>query len=252
MLLKLIACEVFTREICHCVASTPHVVDIEFTEKGAHDRSDFLRDVIQSKIDSGQKDEKKYDAILLCYGLCGNATVNLLSRGFKIVVPRAHDCCTLFLGSKERYKEFFAKNPSLSFSSTGYIERGDSYVREASVNKILGLDKSYEEYVGLYGEENAKFIWENLNSCRTDQQSSEVVFIEVPETEHLGYAEQCRARAQAEGKQYVQLQGNIRLIKSLVLGDWNQSEFLIMQPYQRTSAVYDWEEIIRAEDEIRA
>ncbi len=251
MLLKLIACEVFTREICHCLATAPHVVNIEFTEKGAHDRSGFLRDVIQSKIDSAQKAEKKYDAMLLCLGLCGNAAVNLFSRGFKVVIPRAHDCGTLFLGSKERYEDFLAENPSLSFSSAGYVERDDSYVMEASVNKTLGLDKSYEQYVQLYGEENAKFIWENLDPCRADQQSSKVVFIKVPETEHLGYAEQCRAKAQAEGKQYVQLQGNIRLIKSLVLGDWNQSEFLIMQPYQRTSAVYDWEEIIRAEDEIK-
>lgn len=34
MLLKVIACDVFTREVCHCVATTPHVVDLEFTPKG--------------------------------------------------------------------------------------------------------------------------------------------------------------------------------------------------------------------------
>ena len=144
MFLKLVACEVFMREICHCVAKTPHTIDIEFTEKGAHDKSEFLREVIQSKIDAAQKANKKYDAILLCYGLCGNATNNLLSRDIKIIIPRAHDCCTIFLGSKNRFKEYFAENPSLPFSSTGYIERGDSYVREASIKGVLGLDKSYE------------------------------------------------------------------------------------------------------------
>jgi len=30
VLLKIIACDVFTREVCHCVARTPHVVDLEF------------------------------------------------------------------------------------------------------------------------------------------------------------------------------------------------------------------------------
>ena len=248
MLLKLIACEVFTREICHCMVKTPHVVDIEFTEKGAHDKADFLRGVIQSKIDVARNGERHYDAILLCYGLCGNATVNLLSGDFKVVIPRAHDCCTLFLGAKEKFKEHFADNPSLGFSSTGYMERGDSYVREASANKVLGLDKTYEEYVKLYGEDNAKYIFETLNPCLEGNKCSKVVFIEIPETKHLGYAEECKSKAEAEGKTYIQLQGDIRLIRDLLSGEWDSSDFLVMNPHHRTIGVYDWEEIIRAED----
>ncbi len=248
MLLKLIACEVFTREVCYCVAKTPHIIDVEFIEKGTHDKSDLLRKKIQSKIDATQKASKRYDAILLCYGLCGNATVNLLSRDTKIVIPRAHDCCTIFLGSKGKFKEYFAENPSLPFSSTGYIERGDSYVREASIDRFLGLDKSYEEYVKLYGEENAKYIIKMLKPCFKEQQDNKVVFIEIPETEHLGYANKCKAKAEAEGKRFVQLRGSIRLIKNLVFGKWNSDDFLIVKPYQQTIGVYDWEEIIKAED----
>ena len=33
MLLKLIACNVFTREACLVVAESPHVVDLEFTSQ---------------------------------------------------------------------------------------------------------------------------------------------------------------------------------------------------------------------------
>ncbi len=248
MLLKLIACEVFMREICYCVARTPHIIDIEFTEKGAHDESDFLRQVIQLKIDETQKSQKKYDAILLGYGLCGNGVVNLLSRDTNIIIPKAHDCCTIFLGSKNKFKEHFAENPSMPFSSTGYIERGESYVRETSIDEILGLDKDYKEYVKLYGEENARYILENLNSHLKNQQESKVIFIEIPETQHLGYADKCRAMAQADGKQFVQLQGDMRLIKNLIFGEWNSNDFLIMKPRQRTVGVYDWEEIIKAKD----
>lgn len=248
MFLKLVACEVFMREICHCVARTPHTIDIEFTEKGAHDKSEFLREVIQSKIDAAQKANKKYDAILLCYGLCGNATNNLLSRNIKIIIPRAHDCCTIFLGSKNRFKEYFAENPSLPFSSAGYIERGDSYVREASINGVLGLDRSYEEYVKLYGEENARYILKTLNSHLKEQRDNKVVFIEIPETQHLGYADKCRMKAQGEGKQFLQLQGDIKLIKNLLFGEWDSEDFLTMKPLQRTVSVCDWEEIIRAEN----
>ena len=248
MLLKLVACEVFMREICHCVARTPHTIDMEFTEKAAHDKSEFLREVIQSKIDATEKDSKKYDAILLCYGLCGNSTNNLLSRNTKIIIPRAHDCCTIFLGSKNRFKEHFAENPSLPFSSTGYTERGDFYLREPSINGVLGLDKSYEEYVKLYGEENAKYIIETLDSNFKEGRDDKVVFIEVPETQHLGYADKCRTKAQSEGKEFVQLQGDIRLIRNLLFGEWNSEDFLTIEPLQRTVGVYDWEEIIRAKN----
>jgi hypothetical protein len=45
MELKVIACEVFFREVCLCAATSPHRIDLEFTDKGAHDKSDLLRGV---------------------------------------------------------------------------------------------------------------------------------------------------------------------------------------------------------------
>ena len=250
MLLKLIACEVLMREICYCVARTPHVVDIEFTEKGAHDKSDYLKEIIQTKIDNCEKAEKKYEAILLGYGLCGNATAGLVARSIPLIIPRAHDCCTLFLGSKDKFKEYFSDRPSTGFSSAGYIERGESYVREASESvKLMGLDKSFEEHVKQYGEDNAKYIWATLHpEGKRGNQDNSVVYIEVPETSHLGYAQECRMKAEADGKKYVELQGDIHLIRNLTFRDWNDHDFLTVQPGQRIAGVYDWEKIVKAED----
>jgi hypothetical protein len=248
MLLKLIACEVFTREICDYVAKSPHIIDIEFTEKGSHDKSDFLRESIQSKIDASQNGIRKYDAILLCYGLCGNGTVNLLSRNNQLVIPRAHDCCTIFLGSKKKFKKYFSDNPSLSFSSAGYLERGDSYVHNASISKFLGLDKTYEDYVNLYGKENAEFIIQTLNPALIKEKDNKVIYIETRETRYLGYAEKCKEKAQAENKEFILLKGSSRLIKNLVLGNWNAKEFLIVKPNQNTVGIYDHNKIIYAED----
>lgn len=248
MHLKLIACEVLTREVCHCVAGSPHVVDVEFTEKGAHDESDVLRGLVQSKIDEIQEAGKPYNAILLGYGLCGNAVAGLESRDTGLVVPRAHDCCTLFLGSKTAFKKHFADNPSQPFSAGGYIERGDEYVRDGSVGKLLGQDKTYDDYVRLYGEENARYLTETLDASLHGGDSNKVIFIEVPETRNPQHAKECRARAEAEGKQYVELQGSIRLIRDLVFGEWNSDDFLIVEPHQRITGVYDWDDIIRAEE----
>ena len=248
MRFKLIACEVFYREVCHCVAQTPHIVDFEFTEKGAHDKSDVLRELIQSRIDGASEGEQKYDAILLCYGLCGNSTVGLVSRGTRFVIPRAHDCCSLFLGSKEKFKKYFGENLSQPFSSAGYMERGDGYLHDAEIGRFLGMSKTYEEYAQLYGEENAKYLVEAFKSSLDKSNSDKAVYIEVPETAHLGFAEKCRKQAEAEGKEFVQLEGDIRLIRKLIHGEWDNDEFLVTGPRRRTVGVYDLDEIIRAEE----
>jgi len=246
--LKLITCDVLTRLVCHCVARTPHIVDIEFTPKGAHDDSDFLRNLIQQKIDECEGAKRKYDALLLGYGLCGNSVLNISARSIPMVIPRAHDCCTLFLGSREKYLEHFGNSPSMAFSAAGYIEREDSYIKEASkVKEKIGLDKTYQEYLEKYGEDNAKFIWETLHPDNKPwEKDNRLIFIEIPELRHLGYAEQCKKNALADKKEYVEIEGSIRLIEKLIFGDWSEEEFLIIQPKQRIMGVYDMQEIIRA------
>ena len=250
MKLKLITCDVLTRLACHCVARTPHVVDMEFTQRGAHDDPDYLRRVIQQKVDECEESNKKYDAILLGYGLCGNSVINLIARSIRLVIPRAHDCCTIFLGSKEKYVKHFGSNPSKKFSAIGYMERGESYVREASkVRKKTGYDKTYQDYVEKYGEDNAKYIWETLHPKKELwEEDNRVIFIEIQELCHLGYAEQCKRRSEADGKEFVELEGSMELVEKLIFGEWPEEEFLILQPKQRIMGVYDMEEVVRAID----
>ena len=245
MYFKLIACDVFTRELCHAVVSTPHTVDLEFTEKGSHDNSDRLNSLIQGKIDAADSSGKGYDAILLGYGLCGNSTRGLSSTGSKLVIPRAHDCCTIFLGSKESFKEHFADNPSRQFTSAGYMERGDDYLRNSTFSKEMGIDKSYEEYVELYGEENARYIMETLDPSLEAGREDSIVYIDIPETAHLDFKKRCSEEIEREGKNFICISGSIRLIKEMIHGNWTDEDFLVLEPGERIVPVYDWDEIIR-------
>ena len=77
MRFKLLACDVLTREVCYCVARSPHVIDPQFTPKGEHNVPERLRDRLQGQIDALADDETRYDAVLLGYGLCGNSVVGL-------------------------------------------------------------------------------------------------------------------------------------------------------------------------------
>ena len=245
MYFKLIACDVLTREVCHCIACSSHTVDVEFTEKGAHEDSDRLRILLQQRIDKTAEKGTPYDAILLAYGLCGNATAQLAAHNIRLVLPRAHDCCTIYLGSRRRFKELFSDNPSRPFSSAGYMERGDSYLHDGDTGRLLGLDRSHEDFVAQYGEENAKFIMETLTLSRDANTDNTVIYIDVPETSQEEYASLCKQNADTEGREFIRVEGDIRLIRQLVEGSWSDEEFLIVEPGQQIRAVYDWEEILR-------
>lgn len=244
MKLKLIACEVFTREIGLCVADSPHTIDIEFTEKNAHDNADNLRQILQEKID--RADSAKYDAIILGIGLCGNSTAGIKAGKTKIIIPRAHDCCTIFLGSRHKFKEIFENRPSTPFTSVGYMERGTTLMHETSdFAAQSGLKQSLQEYIDIYGEENGKYLWDTLHQS-TEDQNKDIVYIVIPELEHLGFAEKVMLWANKNNKKFIKESGSISIIKKLLSGDWNDGEFLTIKPGEKIDPVYDWETVVQS------
>ncbi len=108
---QLIACEIMLREAALCAATSPHVLDLHFLTKGLHDNPDSLRTEVQGQIDS--LDGLPHDAVLLGYALCSNGAVGLQARSTPLVMPRAHDCITFFLGSKDTYAQRHRDKPGV-------------------------------------------------------------------------------------------------------------------------------------------
>lgn len=241
---KLIACDVLTREVCYCVARTPHSVSLVFTAKGEHNIPGKLQGRLQDIIDQAAEEETAYDAVLLGFGLCGNATIGLEARGAPLVIPRAHDCTTLFLGSKQAFEEHFGGNPSQMWASGGYSERGDSVLSDDRTRAHLGAGASYEELVKQYGEENAAYL---VAALRTEHGSDEVFLLDVPETRMLQLTERIHESAVAAGKRVRVIPGSIRLIERLLAGGWSEDEFLIVPPGRRIAGVYDLDRVIAVE-----
>jgi len=228
------------RLVSLAIENSPHSIDIEYIRLGAHESPDRLRELIQEKI--YEADEKGgYDAVILGYGLCGNAAAGLKAGKIPLVIPRAHDCCTVYLGSKEKFIEHFRDNLSSSWSCVGYMEHESSYLRETDTGRLLGLDKDYEQLVEQYGEENARYIWETLHP---KSHNDELFFIDVPELAHLGYLEKFVSFSQEQGKKVRVLPGDMRLIRMLVNGDWKEDEFLVVLPGKEIKAVYDQDKIL--------
>lgn len=245
MRLKLISCEIFYREFCAAISRSVNTIEVEFLTKGLHDigAADMLAR-LQDAVD--RVEPARYDAVLLGYGLCNNGIAGLSARQTQLVVPRAHDCITLFLGSKERYLDYFNNHPGVFFETTGWLERGESdgELSQLALGKKLGIAASFDDLAARYGEDNARYLEEELG--RLASHYRQISFIEMGVEPDSGFEGRARAKAESRGWTFEKLRGDARLIQCLVDGPWHESEFLVVPPGETIAAEYD-REIVRLE-----
>ncbi len=174
MHLKLISCEIFYREMCAVAARSINQVDVEFLPKGLHDIGAApMLERLQSALDV--LDESEHQAVLFGYALCGNGLAGLTARSKPVVIPRAHDCITLFLGSRRRYLEYFHSHPGVYFKTTGWIERGEGLQPlSQETMKKQGLGYTYEELVAKYGADIVR-LWAASSDYSQDVSVSDEI-----------------------------------------------------------------------------
>ncbi len=246
MRLLALTCEVLARSVYLCAARSPHVVDVRLNRRGLHDDPPNLRALLQAEIDGIGP---PYDAIVLAYGLCGGATAGLRAGSVPLVVPRAHDCITLFLGSRDRYEAEFTGHPGTYWYVQDYLERTDDGSAFGGVGAVsdAAARATYEEYVAKYGEDNAAYLMEVLGGWRSHYDRAAYVEMGLADAGAAGDAE-ARARADAEqrGWAFEKLAGELILVRRLIGGDWGDDDFLVLQPGERLAMSYD-DAVIRAE-----
>lgn len=242
--IAVITCEVLAREVYYASLITQNIIHLVSKTKGLHDNPDKMREDLQQEIDKiSLFSYERYQAIVLLYGLCSNGTVGLIARDIPLIIPKAHDCITLFLGSKERYTEEFAKNPGTYYFTTGWVERGSESVGRAPASGY-GLGKTYEEYVKLYGEENAKYLFELEQSWSTRYNQATYIDMRLPIP--FTYEEEVKREAERRGWNYKKIEGDMRLILNAIEGNWEEKDFLIVPPGYTIQPSYD-ENILKVE-----
>lgn len=236
--LRIVACEIFYRELCHLAARSPRKVDVEFLPKGLHDQGgSAMRERLQAAIDA--TDPGKHDAVALAYGLCNNGLVGLRARALPLVLMRAHDCITAFLGSRTRYARYFDERPGTYFETTGWLERGVDGGPYGLPSQTGGLGFDFVVLVEKYGEDNARYILETMT-----HHYRRLAFIRMGVEPDGSFEERTRELAAERGWEFEALDGDLGLLRRLVDGPWDAADFLVLQPEERAAATLGHEVIV--------
>jgi len=157
--LKIVACGVFEPELAQLIAESPNEIDLVLLDAGLHSVPNTLREQAQAEIDAAVG--QGHDAVVLGYGLCGRGTSGLVARDCPVVIPRVHDCMTLFLGSREEYRRQFARHPGTFYTTPGWYEKkslGAADERKSTKIEDIRKDNRFPELAATYGEANAEYI----------------------------------------------------------------------------------------------
>ncbi|HEY3398152.1 MAG TPA: DUF1638 domain-containing protein [Armatimonadota bacterium] len=225
MRFKLISCEVLLREVALCAASSPHVIDLVFLPKTLHDQPRQMTRVLQEEID--RTDPAQDEAVVLGYGLCSRGTAGLRARQVPLVIPRCHDCISLFLGSRSEYARLFREQPGTYYFTAGWIERGGAETLRLPDAEEGGV-RSLEEYVEKYGEDNGRFLWEFENQWQKHYTTA--AYVNMPLVSSPAVREAAQQAAAQYDWQFQELPGSDRLFRAMCAGDWNADDFLTVPP----------------------
>ncbi len=107
----------------------------------------------------------------------------------------------------------------------------------------LNFQGAYEKWVQKYGEEQAKYLMEEMS--RWTESYTHGTLINFGFLDPLKLPDQVRQVCAEKGWQYDQIPGDIALFQKLLDGNWPDADFLTVQPGQKVLASFD-EKVIKA------
>jgi hypothetical protein len=234
--IALLACDVFADEIALLARGASQIAETRWFEIGLHDRPDQLRAALQTHIDelSARTD---IGAVALAYGLCGRGTAGLRAAGHPLVIPRAHDCITLFMGSKEAYSAHQRRCPTCYYYTPGWN-------RARRVPGPESMELKRADLALRFDEENVEFLLESEREQLAMHDTASYLDLGTAGAQdEAAYAQRC---ASWLGWKFEHLPGDPTLLRDLLEGRWDAARFQIIEPGMQLGHAAD-ESILRAE-----
>ena len=239
MPLTVIACAVVARELAHLTRGAA-AVDVRLLPQGLHERPERLRAALQAEIDRLDADTADgvagHAAIALAYGLCGTGTAGVRSTRHRLVLPRAHDCATLVLGCRHRYRAAFDARPATYWCTPGWADHGALPSEER-------LACRERELAARHGDEPAAYLLELERAALGRYERCALVA--WPGLAHGAQREAARRTAAERGWRLDELPGDPSLLADLVAGRWDE-RFLVLEPGQAAVPAADARVVVAA------
>jgi hypothetical protein len=144
--------------------------------------------------------------VLLLFGFCGNALVDIEARNHRLVAPRTADCIPLFIGSREEREAY---GTGTYFFTEGYINSGGSVVSDTA------------RVCQRYGEKRGIYILKKMLGHYKDFAVIDTGTFDVADV---------KARVEDFAKlveiPVKVIPGNLRFIDALLAGSWQEDAFL--------------------------
>lgn len=239
---KLIGCKIFEREIASIIYRCKNQIDITLLQQKLHDRPEKLKAIIQSEIDAIDSDchrysnttaDKPFDAILLGYGLCTGVVTELSSKKYPLVIPRVHDCISLFMGDRDKYEKYYKNHTGTFYYTPGFVECCD----------VMKLDNQWDQVYLFHlkrhngNKRKARRLVEIEKSLTINYNS--MAYIKWDDLPFPEYEEKVSRLAKEKNWTYDLIEGSNALLKKLVDGKWDKESFLIVPPEQYAVESYN-------------
>lgn len=202
----IIACEVIREELLRAIDTPVHC---EFIGMSLHLHPEALRRELQARI------ERLHDhsPIVLGFGLCGAATLGLISRHTSLVIPNVADCIPLLLGSVERQLALHRQEPGTFYTTSGWLEGERSLPNERG------------RLVSRYGERiGTRMLRRMFDSYRR------LLFMYTDHPRNAANLPTARQLADALELEFATTHADPEWIRRLARGPWDPPEFLSFPP----------------------
>jgi hypothetical protein len=211
------------------------VREIIVLPQGLHNEPARLQRELQAAVHAAEA-RPDVEAIALVYGLCSRGVEDLRHVRCPLVIARAHDCVTLFLGDKERYAAYLRAHPGTYWYTPGWI----------ASHTPPGPDRTARlraEYAAKFGPDEVDYLMEMEQHWIANYNLATYVGLGVGETrKDIDYTAHC---AKCLGWSFDQVPGDPALLRDLLEGRWDEDRFLVVPPRQVIRLTAD-DRIIRA------